>query len=108
MPKLLSVRAVSPIKRTDLQALKARLDAGDVGTFDLQEMLAYPEEERDINWLKIMVQHAVQLEFATIPPYLTAYRIPRPIQRLGAMFHRKRLLSSRHRQPGRIHLLGSR
>ncbi|HEX3147667.1 MAG TPA: ferritin-like protein [Gemmataceae bacterium] len=36
-------------------------------------MLASPEEDRDLDWLKQMVQFAVQLEFATIPPYLTAF-----------------------------------
>ena len=41
--------------------------------FNLKSMLKCAEEERDVDWLKRMLQFAVQLEFATIPPYLTAY-----------------------------------
>ncbi|QJW93565.1 ferritin-like domain-containing protein [Frigoriglobus tundricola] len=41
--------------------------------FDLRDMLARPDEDRDEQWLVTMLRFAVQLEFATIPPYLTAY-----------------------------------
>ncbi len=35
-------------------------------------MLSFKKEERDLAWLQEMLQFAIQLEFATIPPYLTA------------------------------------
>jgi Ferritin-like len=37
------------------------------------ELMKIPVEEHDLAWLKHSLQAAVQLEFATIPPYLTAY-----------------------------------
>lgn len=54
----------------DMILSRAKLDAGG---FSLTRMLIVPPPARDIEWLKRMVQFAVQLEFATIPPYLTAF-----------------------------------
>lgn len=42
------------------------------GVFTVAAMLAQPEETRELDWLKTMVQFAVGLELSTIPPYLTA------------------------------------
>jgi hypothetical protein len=39
---------------------------------DLRRLMAVPEDQRDVEWLKCMLQHAVRLEFTTIPPYLVA------------------------------------
>ena len=36
------------------------------------ELLNIPPEKHDINWLKQALQWAIQLELATIPPYLCA------------------------------------
>ncbi|WP_165074594.1 ferritin-like domain-containing protein [Paludisphaera rhizosphaerae] len=36
------------------------------------ELMKVPPEDHDLAWLKRSLQAAVQLEFATIPPYLTA------------------------------------
>jgi hypothetical protein len=38
----------------------------------LLELIQQPPEARDHNWLKAALQAAVELEFFTIPPYLTA------------------------------------
>ena len=37
------------------------------------ELMKIPAEAHDLAWLKRALQAAVQLEFATIPPYLSAY-----------------------------------
>jgi len=50
----------------------AALASRPAAAIDLHEMLTVPQEKRDVQWLKTMAQFAVQLEFATIPPYLTA------------------------------------
>lgn len=36
------------------------------------DLLAVPEDSRDLDWLKAALQTVVHLEFATIPPYLCA------------------------------------
>ena len=46
--------------------------------FNLQAMLKCAEKDRDLTWLSDMLQFAVQLEFATIPPYLAAYWSVKP------------------------------
>jgi len=38
----------------------------------VRELMAVPESERGLEWLKQSARAAVKLEFATIPPYLTA------------------------------------
>lgn len=37
------------------------------------DLMRRPAEERDLDWLKRSLQAALELELATIPPYLTAY-----------------------------------
>jgi hypothetical protein len=37
------------------------------------ELMAVPAAAHDIDWLKATLQSAIELEFATIPPYLCAY-----------------------------------
>src|SRR4029453_13647477 len=37
------------------------------------ELIDVSKEKRDIDWLKQMLQWAIQVEFTTIPPYLCAY-----------------------------------
>lgn len=37
------------------------------------ELLIVRREDRDLQWLKQMLQWAIQVEFTTIPPYLCAY-----------------------------------
>jgi hypothetical protein len=39
---------------------------------DLQELMKVSKAARGITWLRAALQHAVQLEFSTIPPYLCA------------------------------------
>ena len=39
----------------------------------IRELLETPIAQRDLTWLKWAVLEAVKFEFATIPPYLTAY-----------------------------------
>ncbi len=38
----------------------------------LQSFLAVPEHERQLRWVQDALQNAIELEWATIPPYLTA------------------------------------
>lgn len=38
----------------------------------LQELMRLPKAARGLTWLRAALQHAVQLEFSTIPPYLCA------------------------------------
>lgn len=38
----------------------------------IRELLAVPQDQRDLGWLKESIAAAIKLEFATIPPYLTA------------------------------------
>ena len=37
------------------------------------ELMAVPRSSHDIDWLKAALQSAIELEFATLPPYLSAY-----------------------------------
>lgn len=39
---------------------------------ELRELMAIPEERRDVSWLRRMLQFAIELELSTIPPYLVA------------------------------------
>jgi hypothetical protein len=39
----------------------------------IRELMRVRPEEHDLEWLKRSLQAALELEFATIPPYLTAY-----------------------------------
>ena len=39
----------------------------------LSTLFAVPTRARELGWLTALVEVAVQLELATIPPYLTAY-----------------------------------
>lgn len=39
----------------------------------IDQMQNFSSEQRDINWLRDSLQVAIQLELATLPPYLTAY-----------------------------------
>ena len=39
----------------------------------ISELLSVPETDHDVDWLKDSLEIAVQLEFTTIPPYLTAF-----------------------------------
>jgi hypothetical protein len=39
---------------------------------NIQQLMIVPKAARRANWLKSALQHAIQLEFATIPPYLCA------------------------------------
>ena len=38
----------------------------------IQQLMSVPKAGRRRNWLKGALQHAIQLEFSTIPPYLCA------------------------------------
>ena len=38
----------------------------------IQELMATPQADRDLVWLENSLRDALQLEFATIPPYLCA------------------------------------
>ena len=38
-----------------------------------KQLIEIKSEDRDIDWLKKMLRHAIKLEFTTIPPYLCAY-----------------------------------
>lgn len=42
------------------------------GSVNLRELLATPNSDRDVAWLRRMLQFAIELEFHTIPPYLVA------------------------------------
>ncbi len=42
------------------------------GSLELRELMGLPEEQRDLAWLRRMLQYAIRLEFTTIPPYLFA------------------------------------
>lgn len=37
------------------------------------ELMSLPEADHDLDWLKAALQAAIKLEFATLPPYLSAY-----------------------------------
>jgi hypothetical protein len=39
----------------------------------IQGLMSVPAKDRDVQWLAYSLQEAVQLEWATIPPYLCAY-----------------------------------
>jgi hypothetical protein len=39
----------------------------------MQQLMLVPRENRDLEWLMASLQSAIQLEHATIPPYLCAY-----------------------------------
>lgn len=44
-----------------------------MGQLSILEMMAAPPARRDIAWLRNALQAAIELEFATLPPYLCAY-----------------------------------
>lgn len=56
----------------DSLALVEGLTPNPRGSAGLRELLAVPEARRTSQWLRRMLQYAIRLEFATIPPYLTA------------------------------------
>lgn len=41
-------------------------------TQSLRELLSIPEESRHLGWIQVALQNAIELEWATVPPYLTA------------------------------------
>ena len=48
------------------------------------QLMSTPEGQHDLAWLKQSLQAAIQLEFATIPPYLMAEMVERiPMHRMG-------------------------
>lgn len=64
---------------SDAADVVAGLAAGGNGpsrgarTPTVKELMDVPEAGHDLDWLKAGLQRAIQLEFGTIPPYLTAF-----------------------------------
>ena len=60
-----------------LRSVKSRLPFGIGGQLRrltlADQMQNFAPEQRDLNWLRNSLQVAIQLELATLPPYLTAY-----------------------------------
>jgi hypothetical protein len=61
------------MKKTDVsEFVTTKLD-GDSNAYMLRELLRVPVALRLIPWLRRALQAAIELELATLPPYLTAY-----------------------------------